>query len=394
MTNESHWDLTRSSQEKLTKYSSNLIKLGLNLSRQISLNYDSEIDDLLSKGVINYESEKFSIAIDYFNKILDKKKDCFISLFLRGFSYSLLGNQKSSYEDLYLALRIKTNHDDSILALYSKAIVLAQSQAQESINRCYHNLLKIEPDYSKPYAAIEVFIQGVVFYLLGDNQNSLEKLIKAIKISPNFISALVIKGEIYNKLGDYQNSINDLTLAINLNLNHIKSEHAFFLRGYAYLNISDYTSAIRDFDQAIQLNPLLSDAFYNMGLSYYHLGNIEQALENYNQSLKINPNHELAYLNRGVLYSKLGNYQQCINDYTQVLNIKPTFVIAYVNRSRVRAEVGDIQGAIEDATKAIALDSDYADAFYIRAIARRSYGDYQGSIEDLEKFKELSVNLT
>ena len=45
MTNESHWDLTRSSQEKLTKYSSNLIKLGLNLSRQISLNYDSEIDD-------------------------------------------------------------------------------------------------------------------------------------------------------------------------------------------------------------------------------------------------------------------------------------------------------------------------------------------------------------
>jgi len=371
MTNENDQDLTRSSQQKLTKYSSDLIKQGLNLSKQISskdnqLKSNHDQISLLSsinwenffiQGIKNHELGEFNLAIDFFSKTLEIKKDCIEALILRGFANSLLGNQKTSSEDLYLALNMKINCKDSILALYSKACILLPLQAKDSVFKCYHDLLKIDPSYINPYVSIELFIQGAVYYLLEDKTASLEKMNQVLQISPNFVSAFVIRGEIYNILGDYQNSIQDCNSALRLNPEHINRERTFYIRACSYQFSEDYQSAINDYNKALQLNVNLPDAFYNRGLSYYQLGDSERAIENYNQVLQIKPTFLWAYLNRGVAYSDLGHYQESINDYTQALKIDPNFTMAYFNRSMVRAELGDHEGAAEDLQKANQLSS-------------------------------------
>jgi tetratricopeptide (TPR) repeat protein len=437
MTNENDQNLTRSSQQKLTKYSSDLLKKGLNLSKQISSNLDNinlvnstssnRWNNFFIQGVNHYALGDIKKAIDYFDQSLKIDQNCFESLFLRGFSHTLLGNKEASKEDLSLAL-IKTKNDNSIFALYAKGHLSGILKKDDAMIKYHYALLSINPDYKSPYVAEEIFIQAYICYLFQDQIVSLEKLNKALEINPDFVLALVLRGCIFWNIGNHQNALKDLNHSLYLNPKHINNAHTFYIRACVYEALSNYEAAISDFNESIRLydntsQEMILNFYFSNFVNVYldrgkllnYLGDYHGAIEDFNYVIEIDPSCLSAYIQRATIYYDRGQKSKALIDCQRALDIDSNYSIAYLLRGKIYNESGNHQAAINDCkvgfllqgneyqqsknyqaaidiyTAILEFDPNNYSAYNQRSSARSAIGDYQGAMEDLQKARQLST---
>ncbi|MEB3309979.1 MAG: tetratricopeptide repeat protein [Snowella sp.] len=437
MANENNQDLTRFNEQELAKYSSDLLKKGLNLSKKISSKIDKDnlVNSISSnrwnnffiQGIKHYALGDIKTAIDCFDKSLETDQNCFESLFLRGFSHTLLGNQEDSKKDLDLAL-IKTNNHDTIFTLYAKGHLSGISKKDDDMIKYHYNLLSINPDYKRPYVAEEIFIQGYIYYLFQDQIASLEKLNKALEINPNFVLALVLRGCIFWNIGNYQNSLQDLNSSLELNPRHINNAHTFYIRACVHKALGNYEVAISDFNESIRLyNNTSSKIILNFNFSNFvnvylergkllnYLGNYYGAIEDFNYVIEIDPYCLSAYIQRATIYYEHGQKSQALIDCQRALDIDSNYAMAYILRGKIYNESGnyqsavndwtigfllqgneyqqsgDYKAAIENYTAILEFDPNNYLAYNQRSSARSAVGDYQGAMEDLAKARQFST---
>jgi tetratricopeptide (TPR) repeat protein len=231
--------------------------------------------------------------------------------------------------------------------------------------------------------------RGIIYTLIGQDDDALKDLNEAIRLDPNLSRAFNNRGNIYYERGQFELAIADYDQAIRLAPTDAVS---FINRGLAYADLGEYDQAIADYDRAIELDPLYAGAFNNRGLAYADLGEYDQAIADYDRAIELDPLYADAFNNRGVTQYYLNHYDQAIADYTKAIELNPEYAVAYNNRANSYYYLSEYELAIIDYTQAIELDPLYDSAFNNRGLAYGELGEYELAIEDFNQAIELDAD--
>ena len=210
-------------------------------------------------GFKAWEAQKYSEAIDYYNRAIELDPKNSGAYDNRGNAYRDQGNWTQAIND------------------YDKAIELDQRNSWAYANR------------------------GFTYHLQGNFEKAMSDCNKAIEINPKNSWAYICRGIAYRDQENLTQSMNDFNKAIELDP---KNSGAYDNRGNAYRDQGNWTQAINDYDKAIELDQRNSWAYNNRGYIYELLGNISQAIADYKKALTLDPNHPYAKSNLNRLQSK------------------------------------------------------------------------------------------
>jgi len=115
---------------------------------------------------------------------------------------------------------------------------------------------------------------GTSFQQAGLYDRALENFDKAITLDASLYQVYNNKGVIYGILGQYNQAIEWLSKAIAIHPN----SSAYNNRGLTLYFVGQYNSSLEDYNKAIELDQRFADAYYNRGNLYLRMGKTEPAL--------------------------------------------------------------------------------------------------------------------
>lgn len=172
----------------------------LNLQVQLSEEKNSHLtpsiwSDYLNLGNLQKNSGDLTQALSSFNQALSLKPDAPEVLQGRGSTYLLSGDKTKAAEDLDKASKLFLNRQD-----YQSAIL------------CFNDLMTLnDQDPSYPLN------RGISYLKIGQYQNSIPDLKKALELDEGLFAGYLNLGEAYSKTGDHKLSIEAYKRARKLN---------------------------------------------------------------------------------------------------------------------------------------------------------------------------------
>lgn len=134
-----------------------------------------------------------------------------------------------------------------------------------------------------------------------------------VKLSPDSDLGLFSRAFILTtqKTPDYQGSINLLIKAIKLNPNFT---YAYANRGANYFSLGEYDKAIADASVVISLDPKLLVGYSNRAAAYQKRNMFNEAMIDLNKALELSPKSAELYFTRAEVYAALGKMDEAQAD--------------------------------------------------------------------------------
>lgn len=183
--------------------------------------------------------------------------------------------------------------------------------------------------------------------LLERRDEALEAYNEAIRLDPDYASALVNRGDLLAGQGDYRAAIADYTVALGLN----PGAYIYNVRGVAHYQLRDYAAAAADFGQAIALTPENAVYFRNRGSARFNLQQFAQAADDYAEAMRLDPDWDRPAFDYASALFQAGRYAEAGSAYR-----------AAVTQFGLREEVDERMRAIAVALSAEAVVPDPAAA--------------------------------
>ncbi|MBK8027102.1 MAG: tetratricopeptide repeat protein [Chloroflexi bacterium] len=169
-----------------------------------------------------------------------------------------------------------------------------------------------EADPSNP-----IVYNNIAFFLsrLGRNDEALETYAEAIRLDPEYRSALVNRGDLYLSLEDYRSAIADYDRAIEGE----PSGYAHNRRGIAYFNLNEYEAAELDFDAAFTLEP--DEAVYvrNRAAARFQIENYVASAEDFAEAARLDPDWDVPAFGVGDALFAGGRYDEALQAYRDAI---------------------------------------------------------------------------
>ena len=319
--------------------------LDLFYNQQTSKN--SAAIDYYNKAQELYDKGAFDAAIENYNKALKAEPDNYQFLNSRGVAYF-------GKENYYLAI----------------ADFMAAARSKPDFSRAWHNSA-----YAK--------------FHLGDYDNALSEVKKAIRLDTMYCDSKNLLGLVYNKL-EYQDSallafskayVCDTTNAqYAFNVAYLlyekgmnKTALTFFNKalnmGYQDLNVYNYigncNNEIGEYDKAIDAFSFYIDqkdddyvGFYNRGLAYYNKENYAQAIQEFEQAAQRDSTDSDIYYQQALCYTKDGNYQKAEVFFNQAISMNADQASYFDGRAGLYDKMGQYEKAIDDSKVSLGLYPD------------------------------------
>jgi Flp pilus assembly protein TadD len=178
------------------------VKSGRTLTLEVTLSEDKTSNpdvqtwkDFVALGNTQLNDNDLPSALNSYNQALNTKPDSPDALLGRGYTYLRMGDRTKARSDFERAAGLFQNGHDYRNAALS-----------------WGNLIALDDQKPEFYLA-----QGICYLKLGDNQNSISDLKRAVKLDPNSFSGHLNLGEAYYRAGDYKNSIDSYKRAQKIN---------------------------------------------------------------------------------------------------------------------------------------------------------------------------------
>lgn len=350
------------------------------------------------------------------------------------------------------------NDPKFILAKAEKAeltsIVLLYSKFQENIKQNEINKLDkyIESNLKNTDLPQVYKAKSLIYYLKGDNKNSLQEAKKAYELSPNdtytnyliwinqsnkdeslmenslrtnsyFIPFLISKAieeknkakydqalEIYERINKFtpkQNMINsfigDIYLEQEKRNQAVKIFEEILTKepqnykaniglGRVYQERDQNDKALEFYNKAIIINPLNSYPHFLNALVKHSEGKVDEAILEYNNAISLEPLNSRYYSGLGQLYYQLGKYQEAETQYKKSIELNPDLAYAYVNLGLVYGKQKKYDDAIEQIKQALNIKPDYSYAYYNMGLIYQEKGDIEPAKDSYKKSLIIDEN--
>jgi len=298
----------------------------------------------------------------------------------------------------------------------------------------YNIVLDLIPDYDEIYTSIGInfirasqieeakkafnkaisyneFDDEALFYLgkisadQGDLSDGLDKIVKAIRIDPEYANYHHELGRIYLKTGRYREAVDEFNKAIKLDKScsgyyNSLSQALIELKYYAeaekilkkaillddcddlaYNNLADLLNIMGRTDEAfIEVKKALkinSKNFYGhatIGACYLKMGKTDKAEEHFRRAIKINPNYSGGHENLGIVLYIRESYGEAIKEFETAIRLDPY----NVNLRASRLVIANYRDILESV-----VEKDYES--YLKSMIRDYLDNYikSGNCEEI-----------
>ncbi len=219
--------------------------------------------------------------------------------------YWYLGQMKESAKDL-----------DGAIEKYQLSVnEKPGSEIESNITEHLGDLLLQKQEYEKaeaillqsvqqnPNNAVAYYRLGVSYSNMGKEDEALEMIQNATRISPDYAEALLNQGVLLLQKGSLQEAADAFRRVITLQRNAF----AYGSLGKIYLQLQQYDQAAEMLKMAVQIDPHDSEACYYLGMISEVTLDLKQATLDYRRALQINPvSMDIVYA-LARTYGKMGN---------------------------------------------------------------------------------------
>ncbi len=187
-------------------------------------------------------------------------------------------------------------------------------------------------------SASEYYSSALINDSLKDDVAAMHDIDNALRLKPDFDSALCLLATINLRSDNYKDAIKLYDKVIKLNDAYFD---AFYGRGSAKAQIKDYPGAIKDYNKAIVLNFKHTRSYYNRALAKGFLEDYSSAIDDLDKAIVLDNTYASAYYSRGYWKDISGDFKGAIADYKRVIVLDPTYKEAYISMATAMYEHGD-----------------------------------------------------
>lgn len=255
---------------------------------------------------------------------------------------------------------------------------------------------------------------------IGDTEQALAALERAVQINPSLAESRTNLGNIYLKNGQIEDAIYEYHADLEINPSDTKTHNNL---GNAYTKQGWLNDAISEYNLSLELDPNFIEAYKNLAAAYckqemfgqaqsvlkqaiilqpknaslysqagdlyYQMGHYEQAIFQYKKALRFKRNFAEAHYGLGICYNKLGLVDDEIRAYKMALAVDPDMVAALMNLGNAYFAKQNYDAAIEQYKKAVGIEPDDSAIRYNLGAAYSNNGQYEQAVEEYLKAVEI-----
>ena len=287
------------------------------INRIKGLVYQAELKDLVDRGEMNEELQKYEKELEKLNKKMEYAKT--------------IGDATRRFQEME---QIKKSIDE---VFHSKIKLLVEQGVQLANNRKFDDSFKNfeaaitinesikSPEYKNRIAIKYEYKMKLIekAQLEIENQNydtAIDDCNKALELDSTFLDAYFYIGVIHHKKYDYETAINYFKKSIDLNPKFAKSWNHM---GLSYEKLDQYDVAINSYKKAGEYEPYYALAHYNLANAYKHENQFDNAIKSYKKATEIDPDYAEAFLFMGATYFDKNEYYPAIELFERAIEIQP-----------------------------------------------------------------------
>ncbi|MGI0483000.1 tetratricopeptide repeat protein [Geminocystis sp. CENA526] len=346
-------NLTPSNQGKINKYSSDLIKKGLDLARSLEKPQETP-ESWRLKGNDFLHSGLFEEALKCYENAVKLDPNYSLAWNNKGTVFGRLEKYQEALNCYNKAVETDPTND---LAWKNRGKVLSQQfQCYEDAIYSYQQVLKINPDDSDSWLLL-----GRDWEKMRNFENALESYNQALQIKENDWRVWMACGLLHFQMNNYKEAILCFDNFIQLkpkDQNLISDVNIWQLHGSILYELQHYEEAISSFDKCLKYLERQPDtkiaglAWFYKGQAFLDLRLYKNALICYDNALIYDPNDIVIWNNRGSILEEMENYQEAINSYQKALEIDPNYELTINNSLRLFEKLNEIiESQKDDLTK-------------------------------------------
>jgi len=343
------------------------------LKNTVNKVYLAQTDEVVKKGVSKLNNKEYDEAIKIFNKALEMTNKMYLTNEMeeeinriKGLVYQAelkdlvdrgdLSEELQKYEKELEKLNKKMDYAKTIDDPTRK--FQEMEQIKKTIDEVFYSKIKLLVEQGVQLADEESFKDSF------KNFESAITINESIK-SPEFKNRVAIKFEYKHKLIEkakleiekqaYDTAIQDCNKAIELDSTYID---AYYYIGITKNERKEYNKAIEFFKKAIDLSPKHAKVWNHMGFSYEKLNLFDKAIESYKKAVGFESTYTLAHYNLANAYKHKKQYDNAIESYRKVTEIDPNYAFAWLFMGYTYLDKNDYHSALQNLEKAIDINPD------------------------------------
>lgn len=252
------------------------------------------------------EQGRYEQAIDKFNYVIKMEPDYDSGYSFRAECYLKQKRYSEAIDDIIKALSISGDRKAYFLlvTIDEEAIPLVKAKLQVQSNKepneaawphyiglvMEHNNRQGEAvafyEQAQSRDTNSVFLERIAncYFDLGEYENALDYINRAIYMDSNDYDLVMLKGNIYNEMGNYPAAIAELNKYIE---RYPDSYFGYYRRGWFKDEANDVDGAIEDYTMSITLEPRYAYAYCGRGRFYNEQGKTDLARADFQKVIEL-----------------------------------------------------------------------------------------------------------
>jgi len=217
---------------------------------------------------------------------------------------------------------------------------------------------------------------------IGDKEQALAALERAVQINPSLAESRTNLGNIYLKNGQIEDAIYEYYAALQTNPNDARTHNNL---GNAYTKKDWLNDAISEYNLSLELDPNFIEAYKNLAAAYCKQEMFGQAQSVLKQAIILQPKNASLYSQAGDLYNQMGHYEQAIFQYKKALRFKGNLAEAHYGLGICYNKLGLVDDEIRAYKTALVVDPNMVAALMNLGNAYFAKQKYDAAIEQYKK---------
>lgn len=202
----------------------------------------------------------------------------------------------------------------------------------KSYKKAKEIFLEIIKNDTKNYTAY--YYLGVTSMILGDNDNAVLALQRAIEVQPERVEPYIELAEIYLNTEHYDLAEKYCSYAMQNDKK--ENDRYYYIRARIYYEKGDYNTAKILYQKACKINPENASYYNYIGLTYLKLNKSNIANTAFLQAVALDTNTYFFYFNLGLSFQNLSNWKRAADSYAKCLKLNSKFSNAKVQMNWVK----------------------------------------------------------
>ena len=260
-------------------------------------------------------------------------------------------------------------------------LLLDKLGEKEEAVHCFTRAVELNPNYDAAWSNL-----GLAYMDLKKNDKAIQALETALKINPQFVTALVNKANWLYRQGRYLEAKEVSQKALRIDPDNFRAHNT---EGLVYHALGNFDDALASYDRALRLErdhaPLVNKAEALLSKS-----KVAEAIPLIQEAIRQKPNEANYYDRLGFAFQTIGDIATAKIHHAKAIEFDPADPWYRYNLGVALAYLGDFTGAAAAHRKAIELNPNFAEAYNNLGSNLHRLKDYPGAIAAYRKSIELN----